>query len=80
MDIGKVHISFTPSVVFEGDYVNAFNAWIDDYINNPKAFKAIEDSAMEHLSEKLGGKEPSYGEACTATLLEYLKKTKEETQ
>lgn len=61
------------SAFTEQDVVKAFNKWMDDYINNPNGFKATSDSAMEHLKEKLNGEEPSYGEACYATLVEYLK-------
>jgi hypothetical protein len=78
MHVGEIHLAITTNVVLEGDYVNAFNAWMDEYMTNPKSFQTCHESAMKHLEEKLGGKEPSYGQVATATLFEYLKKTMEE--
>ncbi|EIU1671330.1 MAG: hypothetical protein E6X63_25800 [Pseudomonas aeruginosa] len=52
----------------------AFNAWMDDFINNPEQFQSTEHSAMQHLNERLEGRAPSYGEACSAILAEYMKR------
>jgi hypothetical protein len=78
MDIREVHVTVTTNVILESDYVNAFNAWMDEYMTDPGRFQTCHQGAMKHLEEKLGGKEPSYGQVATATLFEYLKKTMEE--
>lgn len=56
------------------NYASAFNAWMDDYVNNPQAYESNYDTAMRHVSEKLGGYEPSYGEVCAEVLVNYLNK------
>jgi len=56
------------------NYAAAFNAWMDDYVNNPQAYESIYDTAMRHVSEKLGGYEASYGEVCAEVLVNYLNK------
>jgi hypothetical protein len=50
----------------------AFNAWMDDYVNRPDSFADTKAAAMQHLSERLDGREPSYGQECAAILNEYL--------
>lgn len=54
-------------------WAKGFNQWMDDYTNNPKAYEAIELTAIAHLREKLQGREPTYGESAAATFSEYLK-------
>ena len=54
------------------NYAAAFNAWMDDYVNNPQAYEDSHDSAVRHLKEKLNGEEPSYGEVCAEVLVNYL--------
>lgn len=56
------------------NYAAAFNAWMDDYVNNPQAYENSHDSAVCHLKEKLNGEEPSYGEVCAEVLVNYLNK------
>ena len=56
------------------NYASAFNAWMDDYMNNPQAYENSHDSAVRHLKEKLNGEEPSYGEVCAEVLVNYLNK------
>ena len=56
------------------NYAAAFNAWMQDYINDPQAYESIYDTAMRHVSEKLGGYEASYGEVCAEVLVNYLNK------
>lgn len=56
------------------NYAAAFNAWMDDYVNNPQAYENSHDSAVRHLKEKLNGEEPSYGEVCAEVLVNYLNK------
>ena len=56
------------------NYAAAFNAWMEDYMNNPQAYEDSHDSAVRHLKEKLNGKEPSYGAVCAEVLVKYLNK------
>ena len=58
----------------ELNYAAAFNAWMDDYMNNPQAYEDSHDSAVRHLKEKLNGEEPSYGAVCAEVLVNYLNK------
>ena len=58
----------------ELNYAAAFNAWMDDYVNNPQVYENSHDSAVRHLKEKLNGEEPSYGEVCAEVLVNYLNK------
>lgn len=59
-------------------YAAAFNAWMDDYMNNPQAYEDSHDSAVRHLKEKLNGEDPSYGAVCAEVLVKYLNKLKGE--
>lgn len=54
------------------NYAAAFNMWMDQYVNDPQSFETSYDSAMRHVSEKLGGNEPSYGEVAAEQLKQYL--------
>lgn len=54
-------------------WAKAFNQWMDEYTNDPKAFERVEETAIRHLREQLNGREPSYGESAAATFREYLK-------
>jgi len=54
------------------DYAAAFNMWMDTYINDPQSFETSYDTAMRHVSEKLGGNEPSYGEVAAEQFKQYL--------
>lgn len=56
------------------DFAAAFNAWMDDYMNNPQGYEDSHDSAVRHLKEKLNGEEPSYGAVCAEVLVKYLYK------
>lgn len=56
------------------NYAAAFNAWMDDYMNNPQAYENSHESAVRHLKEKLNGEEPSYGQIAAQMLIEYLNK------
>lgn len=58
----------------EPNYAAAFNAWMDDYMNDPQAYEDSHDSAVRHLKEKLNGEEPSYGAVCQEVLIKYLEK------
>jgi hypothetical protein len=50
----------------------AFDKWMDDFINDPAAFERTERDATTHLHEKLAGEPPSYGARCEAVLLAYM--------
>lgn len=56
------------------NYAAAFNAWQDDFINNPQAYEDSQTVAIRHLTEKLNGEEPSYGQVAAQMLIEYLNK------
>lgn len=56
------------------NYAAAFNAWMDNYVNDPQAYENSHHSAVRHLKEKLSGEEPSYGEVCAEVLVNYLNK------
>lgn len=53
-------------------YAAAFNAWMDDFVNNPERFGSITKTAIDHLRERLDGKPPTYGESAAATFEAYL--------
>lgn len=53
-------------------YAAAFNQWMDDYVNNPEQFDSVTHVALEHLKQKLAGREPTYGETSAATFEAYL--------
>lgn len=55
------------------EMVLAFNTWMEDYCNNPEGFQKTSSSVIKFFKEKLEGREPSYGETCTALMHEYLK-------
>lgn len=59
-------------VVKQDNYAAAFNMWMDQYVNDPQSFETSYDSAMRHVSEKLGGNEPSYGEVAAEQFKQYL--------
>ena len=54
------------------EYAKAFNLWMDEYINNPEQFIKTEEAAIHHLSERLGGKEYTYGDVAAETFKAYL--------
>lgn len=58
-------------------YAEAFNMWMDDYMNNPQAYEDSHDSAVRHLKEKLSGEEPSYGMVASQILQHYLEEIKQ---
>jgi hypothetical protein len=59
------------------DYAAAFNMWMDQYTNDPSSFESSYDTAMRHVSEKLNGREPSYGVVAAQLFQEYLNKVQE---
>lgn len=50
----------------------AFNAWMDDYVNDPEAFKSTTAVALQHAKERKDGRELTYGQSASTTLLAYL--------
>ena len=49
--------------------VKAFNEWMRRYIEEPDRFEREFQSVNEFLADESDGKEPSYGEACSAYML-----------
>jgi hypothetical protein len=49
------------------------NEWMRRYIEEPEKFEAEFKTVIQFISEDSAGKEPSYGERCTA-YMEYLEK------
>lgn len=60
----------------ELNYAAAFNMWQDDFVSNPQAYEDSQTIAIRHLTEKLNGEEPSYGQIAAEMLIEYLEKVK----
>lgn len=54
------------------NFAAAFNMWLDQYVNDPQSFESSYDTAMRHVSEKLGGNEPSYGQVAAEQFKQYL--------
>lgn len=54
----------------------AFNAWQDDYLNNPDKFEQMATTIQRHLAERAEGVEPTYGEWQVATLNAYVAEVK----
>lgn len=46
--------------------VKAFNEWMRRFIDDPKAFDAEFQMVNTFLADEAGGREPTYGETCTA--------------
>lgn len=53
-------------------YAAAFNAWMDDFVNNPEQFQNATKEALDHMRERLEGKPPSYGDTAAAAFESYL--------
>ena len=51
----------------------AFNRWMDDFVNDPGKFESTTADALNHLRERIDGREPTFGERCAATFDAYLK-------
>jgi hypothetical protein len=58
----------------DGMLQKAFNMWQDSYMSNPQAYEDSQTVAIRHLTEKLNGEEPSYGQVAAEMLIEYLNK------
>lgn len=68
-DIKLIHVETE-----QPNYAAAFNMWQDDFCNNPQAYEDSQTVAIRHLTEKLNGEEPSYGQIAAQMLIEYLNK------
>lgn len=58
-------------------WADAFNCWMDEYINNPEAFQTTTRSVLKHLEEKANGKPLSYGERTAAVFQKYLQQVEQ---
>lgn len=56
------------------NYAAAFNMWMNDFVNSPQAYEDSTTVAIRHLTEKLNGEEPTYGQVAAQMLIEYLNK------
>jgi len=61
------------------NYAAAFNMWMDEFLNNPQSFEDSYTAAMNHVSEKLLGEEPSYGVVAAEQFKQYLSKVTDTT-
>ena len=50
---------------------DAFNRWMDDYINHPERFLRDWQSVVDFI-DTADGAEPDYGRSCVAVLERYL--------
>ena len=50
----------------------AFNLWMDEFVNDPAKFQSTTEKAIKHLTERLNGRAPTYGESAAATFEAYL--------
>ncbi len=53
---------------------SAFNLWMDEYVNDPKRFAQVNETALNHVKEKLHGYQITYGDRALATLKIYIEK------
>lgn len=54
------------------DMRRTFNEWMRRYIEEPERFNAEFRTVQQFLADESEGKEPSYGEACTAYQFQLL--------
>ncbi|AZN72753.1 hypothetical protein D5400_17030 [Georhizobium profundi] len=48
--------------------VKCFNEWMRRYIEEPGRFEAEFQSVNQFLADEADGREPTYGESCTALM------------
>lgn len=48
--------------------VKCFNEWMRQYIEDPKAFSVEFENVNQFLKDEADGREPTYGETCTALM------------
>lgn len=51
--------------------VKCFNEWMRRYIADPAEFDAEFRAVNAFLADEAGGREPTYGESCTALMQKY---------
>jgi len=49
-----------------GDRVKTFNEWMRRYIDEPDRFSREFQTIQDFLTDENAGREPSYGETCSA--------------
>lgn len=45
---------------------------MDEFVNDPAKFQSTTETAIKHLTERLNGRAPTYGESAAATFEAYL--------
>lgn len=53
-------------------WAKAFNAWMQDFVNNPEKFRSTTADALEFMRQRVAGREPTYGDDCAAVFAAYL--------
>lgn len=54
--------------MIDNKIANAFNEWMNRFIQNPEQFQREFQTVTEYLNEQNNGIEPTYGEAAAAYL------------
>ena len=61
-----------PNADLEDGFEDAFNLWMDEFLNDPERFESTTRSALRHAKEKAGGGELTYGADAAACFRAYL--------
>jgi hypothetical protein len=56
------------------EMIACFNEWMRQYIEDPRSFDIEFEMINRYLTEQNDGKEPSYGERCTALMFRLREK------
>lgn len=77
MEVAQFNLLNDGEVIMDYEVAEkAFNAWMDDYTNNPDEFASATADAIRHLKERHAGEEPSYGALTAETFKRYVEKVK----
>lgn len=66
-----------PTQEIDDTHADAFNAWMEDFIEHPDKFRAVEEEVANAIAEASAGEIPSYGARCAATLRYYISQVTE---
>ena len=61
----------------EDGFEDAFNLWMDEFLNDPERFESTTRSALRHAKEKAGGGGLTYGADAAACFRAYLGRVNE---